>query len=129
MTSSAPPAVKRGSWVRFLPLLIVFVVCGFTSCFAITLAAQGEITISTGSAPDQVLRIWLVMEARQRGIGISRGSAVFASENAVAVTTTVDYLLWQGEGEATEYCLFYLRTDAQSEWVLTENRLSPCTSP
>ncbi len=129
MTSTAPPAVKRSTWVRFLPLLIVFVVCGFTSCFAITLAAQGEITISTGSAPDQVLRIWLVMEARQRGIGISRGSAAFASENAVAVTTTVNYLMWQGEGEATEYCLFYTRMNAQSEWVQPENLLSPCTSP
>ncbi len=129
MTSTTPPAVARQSRLHLLPLLILFVFCGFSACFAITLATQGEITIPTGNAPDQVLRIWLVMEARQRGVGISRAAAEYVSADAVAVRTTVSYMLWQGEGESAEYCLYYTRANSQSEWALTDDLLNLCDTP
>jgi hypothetical protein len=79
-----------------------------TPCLVIVLATRGEISISTGSAPDQELRIWLVMEARSRGLGVSNAS-LHEQDSATCVQTDVQFWLWQGSEAPTSYCECYTR--------------------
>jgi len=116
---------------RRLPLiagLILFVSCGLCSCLMITLASQGEIVIPMGSAPDQVARVWLVMDARQRGIGVSSARVTSSSENALCVQTNVSYVLWQGSGDAVVYCECYTRLDDSPPWEWVEAITGECAA-
>ncbi len=73
------------------------------------LAVRGEISVDTGSAPEQRLRVWLIMEAAQRGIGVSTAAA-YETGDTVCVQTDVRFLLWQGTAEAPQtFCECYTR--------------------
>ena len=45
-------------------------------CVFIVLATQGQITFSQGDLPGQELRIWLIQEAKEQGLGISTTSVL-----------------------------------------------------
>ncbi len=112
--------------LRVVGVLMVFVLA-LTPCFAITLATQGEIVIALGSAPDQEMRFWLVMDAYQRGIGYSTPAITTTGELALCVQTNVNYALWVGRSEPTVFCDCYARADAESAWSLTSTRGDVCS--
>ena len=106
--------------------VLVFLIFLITPCFFITLATQGEIVIGLGSVPGQEMRIWLVMDADQRGIGYSTPSVIAQSDQAVCVQTNVSYALWEGEADAAVFCDCYARADANSAWELTSTNTNVC---
>jgi hypothetical protein len=106
--------------------VIVWFALLLTPCAFFYFAVQGEASIRTGGAPGQELRVWLVMETRTRGLGVSNGVAVTQSETAVCVQTTTQYLLWQGRAENAAYCECYVRTDASQPWSYASGAQGAC---
>lgn len=97
--------------------LVIWLILILSPCILIALAAQGEISISTGDAPDQRLRIWLIMEATQRGVGISNASIHAQESGQTCVQTETSFLLWQGKSESVIYCECYQHTDGSQDWT------------
>lgn len=95
-------------------------------CLLIALATQGEITLQLGNIPGQVLRIWLIEGARERGIAISRPSvATNLGNNTTCVQTDTSFILWMGRGEATRFCDCYAQSN--DTWTLTGSNSGMCT--
>jgi len=90
--------------------LIVWFLILLTPCFFITLAVRGEISLTTGGAPEQRLRIWLIQEADQSGIGVSNADVRQNGE-----TLCVRFLLWRGEAQPTQYCECYIQNEDEYE--------------
>lgn len=115
----------------FIALVIWFAIlllpCGF-----FILATQQQITISQGDLPDQYIRVWLIMEADQRGLGISSTSTHpndnLTGNEGVCLQTTVSYFLWQGQGQNSAYCDCYRNsgTAEQPIWTLTNTSANAC---
>jgi hypothetical protein len=107
--------------------LVLWFVLLLTPCIMIVLAMQGEISIAIGSAPEQRLRVWLIQEAGQSGIGFSNADIRQASENALCVQTNVNFLLWRGRAEPAQYCECYAQ--AESGWQATRVEQGACSAP
>jgi len=129
---STSPALlqKRRGVIRrtgcFVGLAIWFILL-LTPCFCLVLASQGEITINLGDVPGQSLRIWMVNEARSRGIAIARPTLYMIGDgDSVCLQTDVSFVLWMGQGDAIHYCDCYLRGD--NEWVLTSTASGDCSA-
>jgi hypothetical protein len=90
-------------------------------------ASRGEVSINTGSAPEQRIRLWMIQEARERGVGVSNGSITFQNDTMVCVQTNVNFLLWQGEAEPIQYCECY--TQADSGWQTSSVNENACQIP
>ena len=121
-TENQEPAVvrkKRGPLARLGCALglIIWAILILSPCILIALAVQGEISISTGEAPDQRLRVWVIMEAAQRGVGISNASVRPSADGQTCVQTDTSFLLWQGRGEPVSYCECYQHEDGSKEWI------------
>lgn len=84
-------------------------------CPMFVLATQGEISLSLGSAPGQQARLWLVMEADARGLGLSL-PRVTGSDTALCVQTDVRYFFWAGSAEPVSYCECYTRAAPSGAW-------------
>ena len=97
-------------------------------CFLINLAVQQEITISTGDAPGQMTRLWLISEADQRGLGLSTASVHQTDPNDLCVQTNVRFILWMGHSDPTLYCDCYQRASADVSWSMTTTTPSECSS-
>ncbi len=113
-----PPRRSRLRRVGCGVILAIWFLLLLTPCVLVYLATQGEITISTGSVPGQELRLWLMTEDRNRGVGIS--SAAVAGGNGttdICLQTDVRYLLWAGRGENASYCECYTRTSPDVAWT------------
>ncbi len=106
MTDIQSPPRSRIRRVGCTLAVIVWFLLLLTPCLVVVLATRGEISISTGAAPDQQTRIWLVMEARSRGIGLSTAS-IHPSADRICVQTDVRFFLWQGSADPTSYCACY----------------------
>lgn len=106
--------------------LVIWLMVMLTPCLMLYLAVRGEISLTTGSAPDQRTRIWLIQEARQSGIGFSNAS-VSRNEDLVCVQTDVRFLLWRGEAVPTQYCECYSGTE--ENWVLSSLEQTACEAP
>ena len=106
--------------------LILWFLALLAPCFLIMLAVRGEITITTGSAPDQLLRIWLIQEAKERGVGISNTSVQRDGET-ICVQTNVNFVLWRGEAQPTHYCECYIQTG--DDYELTQMTQEACSLP
>jgi hypothetical protein len=122
MTTTLPAAAPARRRRLPRPLLIILLVLWFLvlmiPCFCAVLAINQEFVIPTGSLPDQHVRIWLIMEAQSRGIGISSGSVASQEDLRVCVTTSNSFVMWAGRGEAVSFCECFER-DAQSDpWSL-----------
>ncbi len=129
LTSSPPPPPKRSSIMRrtgcFIGLIIWFVLL-LTPCFCLVMASQGEITINLGDVPGQSLRIWMVNEARSRGVAIARPTVyVIGNGDSICLQTDVSFVLWMGQGDAIHYCDCYLWGD--NDWTLTSTASGDCS--
>jgi hypothetical protein len=111
--------------------LIFWVVFLSIPTFMFILATEGEIAIWHGdrvpsSSEHPLLQVKLLMDAETRGLNITTSniSGVYDA-GEVCVQTHVRYLLWQGEGEAADYCDCYQRVDA--DWVLSRTNTGGCS--
>lgn len=126
-----PPTRRRGPLGRLGCALglLVWLVLILSPCLVFTLATQGEITVTVGGAPGQSARLWLVMEANERGLGLSLPTAQTSAEgDAVCVQTDVRYLLWQGQAESVSYCECYRRAADEAPWDFVTTIEGSCTA-
>ena len=124
-----PPAPRRRPLRRagcIMALVIWFVVL-LLPCFLIVLAVQQEIVITTGSAPGQQTRLWLISEADQRGLALSTASVHQSDPNALCVQTNVRFLLWTGHSDPSVYCDCYQRAGENIPWSSTKTTTGECT--
>lgn len=96
-------------------------------CFLIVLAVQQEIVISTGGAPGQQLRLWLISEPDERGLALSTASVEQSNADNICVETTVRFLLWAGNAEPSSYCECYHRESDGDPWALTSMDAAACS--
>ncbi|NJO84723.1 MAG: hypothetical protein HC828_19460 [Blastochloris sp.] len=130
------PAAPRRTW-RQTPLgrlgcgllLVLWFTFLLTPCFLITMATQGQITISLGGLPDQQLRAWLIMEMRERGFGISVPTVIEQSETAAVMQVDNRFLLWAGRADPVSFCNRFERADANSAWQLADSEMGACSVP
>lgn len=96
--------------------------------FFVVLAMRGEMSFGLpDDYPDSRLRIWLVMEPRERGIAYSLPRVVErgADNAALAVQTGVRYLLWEGDEQPIRYCQIY--RDVSGVWVQESQYEGECS--
>jgi hypothetical protein len=106
-------------------LVILWFALLLTPCFCFALASQGEIAIRLGDAPGQSLRIWLLSESQQRGIGISRPSVV-TRDDQVCVQSDVNFFLWAGSAEGSTFCECYTQSNGANSWQLISTNGGSC---
>jgi hypothetical protein len=70
----------------------------------VLLVSQREIVIGLGSLPGQSARIWLVDEARERGIAISIPTVQNGQDGLTCMQTDSRFLMWMGQGDPTSFC-------------------------
>lgn len=124
-----PPPRRRGPLARLgcgLALVLWFLLI-LSPCMLFLLASRGELTLDLGGAPGQTARVWLVMEADERGIGWSIPSVQTRADDLVlCVQTDVRYLLWQGQAEPVSYCECYQRTNSGADWTFADTLTGVC---
>lgn len=107
--------------------LLVWLLVLLTPCFLIVLAAQNEIAITLSDVPGHALRIWLVNEAEERGIAISRPNLVSQSDaSQVCLQTRIDFVLWMGRGNPASYCECFTRESSNSLWQFVSTQQGNC---
>ncbi|MBK8028134.1 MAG: hypothetical protein IPK17_01225 [Chloroflexi bacterium] len=133
MTDSLnPPTVRRRSPLRRLGCtiaLIIWFTLLLAPCFLIVMATQGELTISQGNLPGQQIRLWLIMEADERGLGVSSTSTQQLDLNTIGLQTNINFLLWSGQADALIYCETFTRVSASDPWTPTTTETSACPTP
>ena len=105
---STPP--KPRSPIRRLGCgiaLVLWIILLIFPCLAIALISQGEITMQVGSIPGQSLRVWLIQDANERGLGIARPSVQSDKGGNVCLQTDTSFLLWMGKGASSSFCECY----------------------
>ena len=107
--------------------LVIWFLILLLPCFLIVLATQQEISVSTGGAPGQQLRLWLISEVDERGLALSTASVQQNETDAVCVETNVRYLLWAGSAEPVSYCECYQRGSESEAWALTSTGSAGCS--
>lgn len=124
---SAPP--KAGCLRRLgcMGALVIWFIVMLFPCFVMALVFQKEISITTGELPDQRMRLWLVMEPRQEGLGFSNVSVTTDGARA-CMQTHVTFWLWEGEAEPSEYCECYLRDAENERWLLESLTEAACSA-
>ncbi|MCC7449348.1 MAG: hypothetical protein IT324_18160 [Anaerolineae bacterium] len=90
-------------------LLVLWFTLLLTPCLAIVLATQQEIVLTHSDIPNDDFRIWLVQDAKQRGVAISNSRRVDLPDNRACTLISVSFLMWQGKGDPTSYCSCYQR--------------------
>ncbi len=101
------PTPKRRSLLRRLGCgigLLIWAILLLLPCIAILLISQGEIAVQLGSLPDQSLRVWLIQDAAERGIGIAYPSVHSGEDSTTCLQTDTNFMLWMGKGETSSYC-------------------------
>lgn len=129
MTEEAPQALPvRRSPIRRLGCIIALVIWFavlLLPCLLIVMATQQEVVISTGSAPGQNIRLWLISEIDERGFALSSASVRRQDEASVCVQTDVRFLLWAGSADPVSYCECYQR-DSAGDLTFTEATEGVC---
>lgn len=127
-TQPAPPTLYRRPLRRIgcLVGLLLWALLMLTPCGLFLLATQGQLTISLGSAPNQEVRLWLVNEARVRGLALSWPSVRPSGDTTLCVQTETRFLLWAGSGEPATFCDCYGRTSPNEPWLSAESYTGSC---
>lgn len=107
--------------------LVIWFAILLLPCFLVVLAVQQEISIPTGGAPDQRLRLWLISEADERGLALSTASVHQQTATEICVQTDVRFLLWAGSAEPLSYCDCYERGGESAEWASTSSSVGQCS--
>ena len=126
-TPDAAPVVKPRSRLRRIGCgigLIIWLLLLLFPCVAIALVSQGEITAQLGNVPGQNLRIWLIQDATQRGIGIARPSVHTDNNANVCLQTDTSFLMWMGKGASTSFCECY--THDGDNWKSVSSTQGTC---
>jgi hypothetical protein len=130
LTVNPPAQPARRSPLRragcILGLVLWFLLL-LTPCGLFYLATQGEIILTLNETPPQLVRVWLVMEAKERGIGLSRPTVIIGeAANEVCVQTDVSFWLWQGQGDRqnSTYCDCYVQDG--EVWTLARTGEGVC---
>ncbi|MDK3161491.1 hypothetical protein QPK87_33800 [Kamptonema cortianum] len=97
-------------------------------CVLLLLATNREISIPQGGLPGQEIRIWLIMEADQRGLGVSSTSVISRGENEVCMTTAMNFLLWAGREDPLSYCECFERSGTDQAWIPMEMSADACSA-
>jgi hypothetical protein len=106
-------------------LVVMWFIILLLPCFCFALALQGEISVQLGDVPGQSLRIWLLNESDQRGLGISR-PVVSAHDGQVCIQTQVSFVMWAGSATGTSFCDCYTRSDGETVWNLMSSSEGTC---
>lgn len=114
------PARRMGCTIA----VILWFLLLLTPCFCIALATQGDIVIPQGSAPGQEIRIWLIMEADQRGLAVSSATVQQPAANVLCVESSARFILWTGSTDPLTSCVCYTRDGEEQPWstVSVDNR-------
>lgn len=114
-------------WLLRLLFVMVWLILIFTPCLALLLASRGEFRISTGPAPEEELRLWLVQDAGRAGLALSRAFS-YESDGRRCIQTDAGFLLWRRprneEDSATSYCSCYDLQDVE----YGRPRAGPCVT-
>jgi hypothetical protein len=73
---------------------------------------QREIVLPHSDVPYDDFRVWLIQDARQRGIALSNSRRVDVPDHpdkAVCTIIDVRFVMWQGKGDPNHYCSCYSR--------------------
>ena len=102
-----------------------------TPCGLLYMARVGEFTIASGAdMPDAeihpALKVELIMQRDSRGLLITRSIQQRAGDDETCVQTSVNYILWQGEGDSTQYCECYQRDTDPMSWTLSASGPGTC---
>lgn len=120
------PPKSRARRAGCIIAVILWFLLLLTPCALFYFSVQQELTIPLGAAPGQSVRVWLVMEPRSRGLGISVGRVAGETPSELCVETSTNYLLWQGRPENTVYCECYARNDAAQPWAYLGSETGTC---
>ena len=120
------PAPVRRRRVGCTCALIIWFVLLLTPCALLYFAVQQEVTVPLGSAPGQELRIWLLMEPRSRGVGISAGHVASENDSGLCVQTDTRYVLWAGRPENVTFCECYTRLSVDQPWEYVSSMPGVC---
>lgn len=106
-------------------LLVLWFACLIiVPCSTIVLLTQNEIVITRSSAPDNILRIWMVQDAEQRGVGVANGYTISEDAKMLCTATDIQFFLWKGKANSNHNCTCY---DKQGEnYTLTSNGDAAC---
>lgn len=113
--------------IMFVLGIVVWVLILSIPLILVSLSIVGEFSFQLpGDYPDNRLRVWMVMEPRERGFAYSLPLVIEQSEDKLTVETNVRYMLWEGEGEHVIYCQRYnLVNEAWSMSGQTEGECNP----
>jgi len=105
--------------------LVLWILLLLFPCLAVVLISQGEIAIQLGNIPGQSFRVWLIQDAKERGLGIARPSVHSSAEGAnVCLQTDTSFILWMGSGPPSSYCECY--THSSDNWTSTGTTQGSC---
>ena len=123
LTTKSRSMFRRfGCWFGLLAWIILLLF----PCFAIALISQGEISVRLGDVPGQSLRIWLIQDATERGIGVARPMTRVLDENTVCLQTDTNFILWAGSGQPASSCeCFFKQADTWISATLTQGTCNP----
>jgi hypothetical protein len=115
------PRRRRLRRVGCSVLLVIWFTFLLLPCFLLVLATQQEIIISQGELPGQEIRIRLITDIDQRGIGFWTTSTTTGTEGDICLVTNVRYILWEGQGDPAQYCQCFSREAENGAWIPSEN--------
>ncbi len=78
-----------------------------------------------GDAPGQILRIWLLNESKQQGVGISRPT-VYTNGDLLCVQTDASFILWKGTADNSTFCDCYTRPGSGDNWNIETTYEGTC---
>jgi hypothetical protein len=93
-------------------LLVIWFAILLTPCIVVPLLSQGEILLTHSDVPGHSTRIWLIQDARSRGVAFWTSRRVDIQNNpnqTVCTITDVRFVMWQGSGAPNHYCSCYTR--------------------
>lgn len=99
--------------------------------FLLIMAMQGELGLwHGGDVPEPeahpIILVRLLMDIDTQGFSVTTSSIASQTETAACMQTHVQFLLWEGEGEAVSYCDCYQRASANTAWLYNASTLGLC---